>query len=214
VYSLRLSNIFYNGVIKENPIFVQLIGMCATLAITTSALNGLSMGLSVTGVLVCSNFVISLLRNVIPDKVRIPAFVVVIATFVTMVDMFLKAFAPAIYSALGLFIPLIVVNCIIFARAETFASKNGVIESIVDGLGMGIGYTIALVILGSIREILGAGSIFGIPLFGEGFQPALILIMPPGAFILLGTLIGIFNLIRKKNENKKDVKHKEESYNI
>jgi len=211
---LRLSNIFYNGVIKENPIFVQLIGMCATLAITTSALNGLSMGLSVTGVLVCSNFVISLLRNVIPDKVRIPAFVVVIATFVTMVDMFLKAFAPAIYSALGLFIPLIVVNCIIFARAETFASKNGVIESIVDGLGMGIGYTIALVILGSIREILGAGSIFGIPLFGEGFQPALILIMPPGAFILLGTLIGIFNLIRKKNENKKDVKHKEESYNI
>jgi electron transport complex protein RnfE len=214
VYSLRLSNIFYNGVIKENPIFVQLIGMCATLAITTSALNGLSMGLSVIGVLVCSNFVISLLRNVIPDKVRIPAFVVVIATFVTMVDMFLKAFAPAIYSALGLFIPLIVVNCIIFARAETFASKNGVIESIVDGLGMGIGYTIALVILGSIREILGAGSIFGIPLFGEGFQPALILIMPPGAFILLGTLIGIFNLIRKKNENKKDVKHKEESYNI
>jgi electron transport complex protein RnfE len=214
VYSLRLSNIFYNGVIKENPIFVQLIGMCATLAITTSALNGLSMGLSVTGVLVCSNLVISLLRNVIPDKVRIPAFVVVIATFVTMVDMFLKAFAPAIYSALGLFIPLIVVNCIIFARAETFASKNGVIESIVDGLGMGIGYTIALVILGSIREILGAGSIFGIPLFGEGFQPALILIMPPGAFILLGTLIGIFNLIRKKNENKKDVKHKEESYNI
>jgi len=211
---LRLSNIFYNGVIKENPIFVQLIGMCATLAITTSALNGLSMGLSVTGVLVCSNLVISLLRNVIPDKVRIPAFVVVIATFVTMVDMFLKAFAPAIYSALGLFIPLIVVNCIIFARAETFASKNGVIESIVDGLGMGIGYTIALVILGSIREILGAGSIFGIPLFGEGFQPALILIMPPGAFILLGTLIGIFNLIRKKNENKKDVKHKEESYNI
>jgi electron transport complex protein RnfE len=214
VYSLRLSNIFYNGVIKENPIFVQLIGMCATLAITTSALNGLSMGLSVIGVLVCSNFVISLLRNVIPDKVRIPAFVVVIATFVTMVDMFLKAFAPAIYSALGLFIPLIVVNCIIFARAETFASKNGVIESVVDGLGMGIGYTIALVILGSIREILGAGSIFGIPLFGEGFQPALILIMPPGAFILLGTLIGIFNLIRKKNENKKDVKHKEESYNI
>ncbi|MBE6083193.1 MAG: electron transport complex subunit E [Tissierellaceae bacterium] len=211
---MRLSNIFYNGVIKENPIFVQLIGMCATLAITTSALNGLSMGLSVTGVLVCSNLVISLLRNVIPDKVRIPAFVVVIATFVTMVDMFLKAFAPAIYSALGLFIPLIVVNCIIFARAETFASKNGVIESIVDGLGMGIGYTIALVILGSIREILGAGSIFGIPLFGEGFQPALILIMPPGAFILLGTLIGIFNLIRKKNENKKDVKHKEESYNI
>jgi len=211
---LRLSNIFYNGVIKENPIFVQLIGMCATLAITTSALNGLSMGLSVIGVLVCSNFVISLLRNVIPDKVRIPAFVVVIATFVTMVDMFLKAFAPAIYSALGLFIPLIVVNCIIFARAETFASKNGVIESVVDGLGMGIGYTIALVILGSIREILGAGSIFGIPLFGEGFQPALILIMPPGAFILLGTLIGIFNLIRKKNENKKDVKHKEESYNI
>lgn len=211
---MRLSNIFYNGVIKENPIFVQLIGMCATLAITTSALNGLSMGLSVIGVLVCSNFVISLLRNVIPDKVRIPAFVVVIATFVTMVDMFLKAFAPAIYSALGLFIPLIVVNCIIFARAETFASKNGVIESIVDGLGMGIGYTIALVILGSIREILGAGSIFGIPLFGEGFQPALILIMPPGAFILLGTLIGIFNLIRKKNENKKDVKHKEESYNI
>jgi len=195
---VKLSKIFYNGFIKENPIFVQLIGMCSVLAVTTSAINGLAMGLAVTGVLVGSNLVISLLRKVIPEKIRIPAFVVVIATFVTIVEMFMKAYTQDLYNALGIFIPLIVVNCIILARAEAFASKNGVLASIVDGLGMGLGYTLALLILGSLREILGAGSIFGKQLFSPSFEPALIFIMPPGAFILLGILIAIFNTIRKK----------------
>ncbi|MBU5440037.1 electron transport complex subunit E [Tissierella sp. MSJ-40] len=195
---MKLSKVFYNGLIKDNPIFVQLIGMCSVLAVTTSAVNSVAMGLSVIVVLVGSNLVISLLRNVIPDKIRIPAFVVVIATFVTIIEMFMKAYAPSIYQSLGLFIPLIVVNCIILARAEAFASKNGVVASVVDGLGMGLGYTMALLILGSLREIIGAGSIFGKSLFGPGFQPALIFIMPPGAFILLGILIGIFNNIRRK----------------
>ncbi len=161
--------------------------MCSVLAVTTSAINGLAMGLAVTGgVLVGSNLVISLLRKVIPEKIRIPAFVVVIATFVTIVEMFMKAYTQDLYNALGIFIPLIVVNCIILARAEAFASKNGVLASIVDGLGMGLGYTLALLILGSLREILGAGSIFGKQLFSPSFEPALIFIMPPGAFILLG----------------------------
>ncbi len=195
---MKLSKVFYNGLIKENPIFVQLIGMCSVLAVTTSAKNGLAMGLAVTGVLVGSNLVISLLRKVIPDKIRIPAFVVVIATFVTIVEMFMKAYTQDLYNALGIFIPFIVVNCIILARAEAFASKNGPIPSIVDGLGMGLGYTVALLILGSLREILGAGSIFEKQLFGASFEPALIFIMPPGAFILLGILIAIFNNIRKK----------------
>lgn len=195
---MKLSKVFYNGLIKENPIFVQLIGMCSALAVSTSAKNGLAMGLAVTGVLIGSNFVISLLRKVIPDKIRIPAFVVVIATFVTIVEMFMKAYTQDLYNALGIFIPLIVVNCIILARAEAFASKNGVIPSIVDGLGMGLGYTLALLILGSVREIIGAGSIFGKQLFGPAFEPALIFIMPPGAFILLGILIAIFNTVRKK----------------
>jgi electron transport complex protein RnfE len=195
---VKLSKVFYNGLIKENPIFVQLIGMCSVLAVTSSAINGLAMGLAVTGVLVGSNLVISLLRKVIPDKIRIPAFVVVIATFVTIVEMFMKAYTQELYNALGIFIPLIVVNCIILARAEAFASKNGVLASVVDGLGMGLGYTLALLILGSLREIIGAGSIFGKQLFGPSFEPALIFIMPPGAFILLGILIAIFNSIRNK----------------
>lgn len=195
---MKLSKVFYNGLIKENPIFVQLIGMCSVLAVTSSAINGLAMGLAVTGVLVGSNLVISLLRKVIPDKIRIPAFVVVIATFVTIVEMFMKAYTQELYNALGIFIPLIVVNCIILARAEAFASKNGVLASVVDGLGMGLGYTLALLILGSLREIIGAGSIFGKQLFGPSFEPALIFIMPPGAFILLGILIAIFNSIRNK----------------
>jgi len=198
---LKLSKIFKNGIINENPIFVQLIGMCSVLAVTTSAKNGLAMGLAVTGVLICSNVVISLLRKVIPDKIRIPAFIVVIATFVTIVEMFMKAYTQDLYNELGIFIPLIVVNCIILARAEAFASKNNVLASAVDGLGMGLGYTLALLILGSLREILGAGSIFGKALFGPNFEPALIFIMPPGAFILLGILIAIFNSIRKKKES-------------
>lgn len=174
---MKLSKIFYNGVVKENPIFVQLIGMCSVLAVTTSAINGLAMGLAVTGVLIGSNVVISLLRKVIPDKIRIPAFIVVIATFVTIVEMFMKAYTQDLYNALGIFIPLIVVNCIILARAEAFASKNNVLASAVDGLGMGIGYTIALLALSILRELLGAGSIFDIRLFGPSFEPALIFII-------------------------------------
>ncbi len=195
---MKLSKVFKNGIINDNPIFVQLIGMCSTLAVTTNVQNSLAMGLAVVAVLIGSNLVISLLRNVIPDKIRIPAFVVVIATFVTIVEMFMKAYAQPIYQALGIFLPLIVVNCIILARAEAFAFKNGILPSIVDGLGMGLGYTIALVVLGSIREIFGAGTFLGKSLFGAGYQPAGILVAPPGAFILLGLLIGIFNVVRKK----------------
>lgn len=209
---MKLSKIFHNGLIDENPIFVQLVGMCSTLAVTTSAINGVAMGLAVTVVLVGSNLVISLLRNVIPDKIRIPSFIVVIATFVTLIDMFMKAYSPSLYDALGLFIPLIVVNCIIFARAESFASKNGVLPSIVDGLGMGLGYTLALVVLGCIREFLGAGSIFGLQILGESYQPFLMAIMPPGAFIILGILIGIFNKVRSNKAKKaEDESLKEES---
>ena len=199
---MKLSEIFYNGLIKDNPIFVQLVGMCSVLAVTTSAKNGLAMGLAVTGVLIGSNFVISLFRNVIPDKIRIPAYVVIIATFVTMVEMFMKAYLQDLYSSLGIFIPLIVVNCIILARAESFASKNEVLPSVVDGLGMGLGYTLALLILGSLREIIGAGSIFDKQLFGQAYEPALIFIMPAGAFILLGILIGMFNAARNKSKAK------------
>lgn len=197
---MKFSKVFYNGLVKENPIFVQALGMCSVLAVTTSAINGLAMGLAVTAVLVSSNLVVSLLRKVIPDKIRIPAFIVVIATFVTVVEMFMKAYTPDLYNALGIFIPLIVVNCIILGRAEAFASKNSLLPSIVDGLGMGAGYTLAVLILGSIREILGSGSLFGIQLFGASFEPALIFIMPPGAFIVLGILIGIFNYVRKRKE--------------
>ena len=195
---MKLLNIFKNGIIKENPIFVQLLGMCSVLAVTSNVTNSLAMGLAVIAVLVGSNFVISLLRNIIPDKIRIPAFIVVIATFVTIIEMFMKAYAQPIYQALGIFLPLIVVNCIILARAEAFAFKNPVLPSIVDGLSMGLGYTLAVVLLGSVREILGSGTFLGIELFGASFQPASIFVQPPGAFILLGILIAIFNLFKNK----------------
>lgn len=198
---MKLSKVFKNGIINDNPIFVQLIGMCSTLAVSTSVMNSFAMGMAVIAVLVGSNIVISLLRNFIPNKIRIPAFIVVIATFVTIVEMFMKAYAPAIYEALGIFLPLIVVNCIILARAEAFASKNGVLASIVDGIGMGLGYTIALVVLGTIREIFGAGTFLGKTIMPASFQPAGIFVMPPGAFIVLGILIGIFNLARKKKSS-------------
>ena len=185
---MNLGKVFKNGIIDENPTFVQVIGMCPTLAVTSAAINGLGMGLSTTVVLACSNVAISLLRKVIPDKIRIPAFVVVIATFVTIVQMLLKAY-----------IPLIVVNCIILARAESFASKNGAVASAVDGLGMGLGFTLALTILGAVREILGAGAIFGVSLFGASYQPALLFILPPGAFLTLGILMAIFNKVTKKS---------------
>lgn len=195
---MRLAKIFKNGLIDENPAFVQVIGMCPTLAVTTSAINGLGMGLSTTVVLICSNIVISLIRKVIPDKIRIPAFIVVIATFVTLVGMLLKAFVPALDAALGLFIPLIVVNCLILARAESFASKNGAVESAVDGVGMGLGFTLALTVLGCVRELLGNGSLFGLSLFGASFQPILLFILPPGAFLTLGFLLAGFNKLKSK----------------
>lgn len=195
---MKLAKIFKNGLIDENPAFVQVIGMCPTLAVTTSAINGLGMGLSTTVVLICSNIVISLIRKIIPDKIRIPAFIVVIATFVTLVGMLLKAFVPALDAALGLFIPLIVVNCLILARAESFASKNGAVESAIDGVGMGLGFTLALTVLGCVRELLGNGSLFGLSLFGASFQPILLFILPPGAFLTLGFLLAGFNKLKSK----------------
>ncbi|RDY29628.1 electron transport complex subunit E [Romboutsia weinsteinii] len=195
---MNVGKVLKNGIIDENPIFIQVIGMCPTLAVTTSAINGLGMGLSTAVVLICSNIVISLMRKVIPDKIRIPSFIVVIATFVTIVGMLLKAYIPALDSALGLYIPLIVVNCLILARAESFASKNGALSAAVDGIGMGLGFTVALVVLGSVREILGGGSLFGLSLFGSSFQPALLFILPPGAFLTLGFLMAGFNKLRKK----------------
>ena len=192
------------GLFKENPIFVQFLGMCATLAVSTSVINGLGMGLSTTAVLVASNIIISLIRNFIPNKIRIAAYIVVIAGCVTAVEMALNAFAPAISKSLGIFIPLIVVNCIILGRAEAFASKNGVVKSALDGIGMGLGFTLALVILGSLREILGNGTILGIRLFGESFSPVTILLLPPGAFLMLGSVLGIINLVTGKHKEGSD----------
>jgi electron transport complex protein RnfE len=187
-----------NGIIKENPIFVQLLGMCPTLAVTTSALNGLGMGLATTTVLIGSNIVIASLRKLIPNKIRIPVFIVVIATFVTLIDMFIHAYALELYKSLGLFIPLIVVNCLILGRAESYASKNSVVPSIFDAIGMGIGFTLALTVLGMVRELLGSGSLFGATILGGSFEPALIMILPPGAFLALGFLIGLVNFISRK----------------
>lgn len=184
---------FTNGLFKDNPVFVQMLGMCPTLAVTTSAINGLGMGMATTAVLTCANVVISLMRKFIPDKIRIPAFIVVIASFVTIVGMMMEGYVPALFSALGLFIPLIVVNCVILARAEAFAFKNGVVDSLLDGLGMGLGFTLALTILGSVRELFGAGSVFGFSLFGAAYKPALIMILPPGAFLALGLLLAGMN---------------------
>ncbi len=181
------------GLWKENPTFRMLIGMCPTLAITTTATNGFVMGLSVVFVLACSNVIISLLRKQIPAEVRIPCYIVIIATFVTVVDLVLAAYVPGIHRVLGLFIPLITVNCLILGRAEAFASKMPVYRSFLDGIGMGLGFTIALVTLGSIREILGAGTIFGYRLLWEGFTPWVIMITPPGAFFTLGLLVGLVN---------------------
>ncbi len=192
------------GLMKENPIFVQFLGMCATLAVSTSVINGIGMGLSTTAVLIASNIIISLLRNFIPNKIRIAAYIIVIAGCVTAVEMALNAFAPSISKSLGIFIPLIVVNCIILGRAEAFASKNGVIKSALDGIGMGLGFTLALVILGAIREILGNGTFLGMQLFGEGFQPATILILPPGAFIVLGIVLAVINIVSTKKQERSD----------
>lgn len=189
---------FLTKIIKENPVFVLLLGTCPTIATSTSVSNAIGMGLSATAVLICSNVVISLLKKVIPDKIRIASYIVVIASFVTIIEMILKAYAVSVYNSLGLFIPLIVVNCIILGRAEAFASKNSVGKSFLDGLAMGIGFTFALTILGIIREVLGNGTILNYPVFGEGFQPATMFILAPGGFIVFGTVLGIFNLITAK----------------
>lgn len=188
--------ILLNGIVKENPTFVLLLGMCPTLATTTSAQNGMSMGLATMFVLICSNIAISLIKNITPDKVRIPVFVVVIASFVTILQMCLKAYLPEVNKSLGLFIPLIVVNCIILGRAEAFACKNNPVASLFDGVGIGLGFTIALTILGIVREVLGAGAVFGIALLPETCN-ILLFILPPGAFITLGFLIAIVNKLKK-----------------
>ena len=193
--SLKL---IYNGLIKENPTFVLLLGMCPTLATTTSAINGLSMGLATMFVLICSNVAISLIKNLTPDMVRIPVFVVVIASFVTVLQMCLAAYLPAVNASLGLYIPLIVVNCVILGRAEAFACKHGAFDSMMDGVGMGLGFTMALTLLGIVRELLAAGSVFDIQLLPETTN-MLLFILPPGAFITLGYLIAIVNRLRKAN---------------
>lgn len=191
-----------NGILNENPTFVLMLGMCPTLAVTTSAVNGLGMGLTTMVVLAMSNMFISLLRKVIPDKVRIPAFIVVIASFVTVVELLLKAYIPFLYDALGLYIPLIVVNCIILGRAEAYASKNNVIDSLFDGIGMGLGFTLALTIIGAVREILGAGEVFGYAVMPESYVPCSIFVLAPGAFFVLAVLTAIQNKIKITGEKK------------
>lgn len=209
--------VLLNGLIKENPTFVLTLGMCPTLAVTTSAINGLGMGLTTTAVLVLSNVIISLLRHIIPNRVRIPAFIVIVASFVTMVELLLEGFIPSLYSALGIYIPLIVVNCIILGRAESFASKNSVIPSFFDGLGMGLGFTVALTAIGAVRELLGAGELFGIPIFNTvlagissligrtepiEYVPISIFILAPGAFFVLAALTALQNRVKRKMQEK------------
>ena len=192
----RLS-LIWKGIIKENPTFVLILGMCPTLGTTTSAINGLGMGVATMAVLILSNIFISLIKNLIPDKVRIPAFIVVIASFVTVVDMLMQAYVPSLYASLGVFIPLIVVNCIILGRAEAFASKNGVLDSALDGVGIGLGFTLSLTTIGAVREVLGSGAIFGISL-GIGDYMPLVFVLAPGAFLVLGFLMVLFNKYLKK----------------
>ena len=201
---MNLGKVFMNGVITENPTFRLVLGTCPTLAVTTSAINGLGMGAAATFVLLGSNIVISALRKIIPDKVRIPAFIVVICMFVTIIQLVMQAYLPSLYESLGIFLPLIVVNCIILGRAEAFASKNPVIASAFDGLGMGIGFTLALTLIGCIRELLGNGSVFGINLLGAGYQPMLLMILPAGGSLVFGLLLGIINsLTNRKKEGAK-----------
>ncbi len=192
----RLS-LVWRGLIKENPTFVLVLGMCPTLGTTTSAINGLGMGVATMAVLIMSNIVIAMIKNLIPDKVRIPAFIVVIASFVTVIEMLMQAYVPSLYAALGVFIPLIVVNCIILGRAEAFASKNGVLDSALDGVGIGLGFTLSLTVIGAVREILGSGSVFGLSLGISDFMP-LVFVLAPGAFLVLGFLMVLFNKYLKK----------------
>ena len=198
----KIAERLYNGIVKENPTFVLTLGMCPTLAVTTSAKNGLGMGLTTMVVLALSNAFISLLRKVIPDKVRIPAFIVIIASFVTVMELLLEGFLPSLYDALGIYIPLIVVNCIILGRAEAYASKNPVLPSLFDGIGMGLGFTIALTMIGAVRELLGAGQIFGMTVMPSGYVPVSIFIMAPGAFFVLAMLTAVQNQVKINGEKK------------
>lgn len=200
----EMKKIFFDGLVYKNPIIVQLLGMCSALAVSTSVINGIGMGVSVTVVLICSNVVISLLRKVIPDQIRIASYIVIIAGLVTVVDMVLKAYIPSLSESLGLFIPLIVVNCIILARAESFASKNTVLSSAVDGLSMGLGYTAAMIVVSVIREIIGNGTLFGFDIFGGNYSPALLIILPPGGFLVLGGVIALFQFILSKKGKKEE----------
>lgn len=192
----------YNGIVKENPTFVLMLGMCPTLAVTTSAINGVGMGISTTVVLVLSNMLISMLRKIIPDSVRMPAFIVVVASFVTMVQFLLEGFVPSLYAALGLYIPLIVVNCIILGRAESYASKNPVLPSVFDGIGMGFGFTIGLTCIGIVRELIGAGAVFGVQIMPDAYEPVTIFILAPGAFLVLSGLVALQNKVKAKAEKK------------
>lgn len=193
---MKYWKIIYNGIVPGNPVFVLLLGMCATLGTTSTALNGLMMGLATAAVLICSNGVVSAIKNFVPDKVRIPAYIVVIASFVTVLQLLINAYMPGLNATLGIFIPLIVVNCILLGRAEAFAGKHGVVESLCDGLGCGVGFTLALTLLGSVRELLGTGSLFGISIYPEDYG-MLLFVLAPGAFIALGYLIALVNKIRK-----------------
>ena len=190
------------GVIKENPVLVYALGLCPALAVTTSAINGLGMGVAASFVLIMSNLIIALIKNLVPSKIRIPIFITVIATFVTIVKLVMAAYTPDLSKALGIFIPLIVVNCIILGRAEAFAFKNKVFPSILDAIGMGLGFMLVLVLIGGFREIFGNGSIFGIPVFGENYKPALAMILPPGGFLTIGFMIGIVNMINQRKKDK------------
>lgn len=205
----NLKGVFVNGIFNENPVFRMVLGACPVIAVTTSVTNGLGMGMAATLVLLGSNFVISSLRNFIPDKVRIPAYMVVISAFVTIIQLLMQAFVPALYESLGIFLPLIVVNCIILARAEAFAGKNNVVPSIVDGIGMGLGFTLALVMIAAVRELLGTGGIMGLQVLGANFEPVLLFILAPGGFLAFGLLLGILNAIgdkRKSSKANKEVK--------
>lgn len=205
----QLRGVFVNGIFNENPVFRLVLGACPVIAVTTSVTNAIGMGMAATLVLLGSNLVISALRSFIPNKVRIPAYMVVISTFVTIIQLLMQAFVPALYEALGIFLPLIVVNCIILARAEAFAGKNAVMPSIADGIGMGIGFTFALILISAVREFFGTGSIMGFQLMGASFEPVLLFILAPGGFLVFGLLLGIINAIvdkRKSNKESKEVK--------
>ncbi|MBN2018468.1 MAG: electron transport complex subunit E [Candidatus Cloacimonetes bacterium] len=193
---------FTKGIIKENPVFVMALGLCPTLAVSTSVQNAIGMGAAATFVLLCSNIIISLIKNFIPSKVRIPCFILVIASFVTIVDMVMEAYVPPLHKSLGIFIPLIVVNCIILGRAEAFASKNGVFKSMLDGFGMGLSFMLAIIVIASIREILGTGAIFNAKILPASYKPMIVAILPPGAFVTIGLLMGLLNILKNKKKSQ------------